>query len=89
MDLYAPLADRLGIYWIRTELEDISFKILKPHEFAEIEYAFSNKKVIGKFIHQKFKDYSMNSSINIILRLQSRVDLKTFMEYIKKCFQKI
>ena len=44
MDLYAPLADRLGIYWIRTELEDISFKILKPHEYAEIEYAFANKK---------------------------------------------
>ena len=44
MDLYAPLADRLGIYWIRTELEDISFRILKPHEYAEIEYAFSNKK---------------------------------------------
>ena len=30
----------------------------------------------------------MNSSINIILRLQSRVDLKTFMEYIKKMLSK-
>jgi len=30
LDIYAPLAARLGIYWIKTELEENSFKYLNP-----------------------------------------------------------
>ncbi|PIE56337.1 MAG: GTP pyrophosphokinase [Desulfobulbus propionicus] len=33
MDLYAPLAGRLGIDWIKRELEDYSFKYLFPTEY--------------------------------------------------------
>lgn len=36
MDIYAPLANRLGIQWIKIELEDLSFRYLYPKEFAEI-----------------------------------------------------
>ncbi len=36
MDIYAPLANRLGIQWIKIELEDLSFKYLNPKEYAEI-----------------------------------------------------
>ena len=36
MDLYAPLANRLGIYSLKWELEDLSFKYLYPDEFREI-----------------------------------------------------
>jgi guanosine-3',5'-bis(diphosphate) 3'-pyrophosphohydrolase len=36
MDIYAPLANRLGIQWVKVELEDLSFKYLYPKEFAEI-----------------------------------------------------
>ena len=44
LDLYAPLADRLGIYWIRTELEDKCFQSLKPDEYKEITRTFIAKK---------------------------------------------
>ena len=88
MDLYAPLADRLGIYWIRTELEDISFKILKPHEYAEIEYAFANKKndweiystEIQGLLQDQLKKYGIKASI------QSR--FKNFYGIYKKMLSK-
>ncbi len=36
MDLYAPLASRLGIDWLKRELEDSSFRYLYPVEYADL-----------------------------------------------------
>lgn len=36
LDIYAPLAYRLGIEKIRTELEDLAFKVLNPRKYKEI-----------------------------------------------------
>ena len=36
MDIYAPLAGRLGIDWIKTELEDLSFSYLDSDVYEEI-----------------------------------------------------
>lgn len=35
-DLYAPLASRLGIDWIKRELEDLSFQYLNPVEYSAL-----------------------------------------------------
>ena len=37
IDIYAPLAHRLGMNAIKWELEDLSFKILEPKKYEEIE----------------------------------------------------
>ena len=37
MDVYAPIAHRLGIYWLKSELEDISFKYLYPKDYDYLE----------------------------------------------------
>jgi GTP pyrophosphokinase len=44
MDIYAPIAARLGIYWIKTELEENSFKYLDPEEYARIEQLVAKSK---------------------------------------------
>ncbi len=37
MDLYVPIASRLGIYWLKQELEDIAFETLLPEEYKTIQ----------------------------------------------------
>ena len=44
MDLYAPLANRLGIYSLKWELEDLSFKYLYPEEYREIVEGLDKKR---------------------------------------------
>ncbi len=44
LDIYAPIAARLGIYWIKNELEETSFKYIQPEEFSRIEKLLSTSK---------------------------------------------
>ena len=44
MDLYAPLANRLGIYSLKWELEDLAFKYLQPEEYKELILGIEKKR---------------------------------------------
>src|SRR5919106_524281 len=44
LDIYAPLANRLGISWIKTELEDQALKYLRPAEYAEISEKLAKRR---------------------------------------------
>ena len=44
MDLYAPLANRLGIYSLKWELEDLAFKYLCPEEYRELVEGIDKKR---------------------------------------------
>ena len=41
MDIFAPLAGRMGMQWMRDELEDISFRVLNPE---------ARKSIIRRFV---------------------------------------
>jgi len=44
LSIYAPLANRLGMYRIKNELEDLSLKYLDPEAYREIERKVKEKK---------------------------------------------
>ena len=44
MDLYAPLANRLGLYSLKWELEDLGFKYLYPEEYHELVEGINKKR---------------------------------------------
>ena len=58
-DLYAPLANRLGMYSLKWELEDLSFKYLNPEEYHEIVIGLDKKREERlKFINKIQEDLS-------------------------------
>ena len=52
--LYAPLAHRLGLYSIKTEMEDLSFKFTYPKEYNLIKNKLEKTKAVRDRYIQKF-----------------------------------
>ena len=44
LDIYAPLANRLGIDWIKSELQDLAFQYLHPDIYEEIRRRIAKKE---------------------------------------------
>jgi len=69
LDIYAPIASRLGIYWIKRELEEISFYYTQPEEYERIKNLVAKNQLqrehyvetVKKIIGEKMKEAGLPS----------------------------
>jgi GTP pyrophosphokinase len=45
LDIYAPLANRLGVWQLKWELEDLSFRLLEPATYSRIARALDERRL--------------------------------------------
>lgn len=51
LEIYAPLANRLGISWLKAELEDLSLEILEPEKYSALaEKITAEKKERAEYV---------------------------------------
>ncbi len=71
LEIYAPIAHRLGIYWMKTELEDLSFRFLKPEIYYRLVEEVSQIarqhqdyiKRVEKILKEKLKEAGLNCEV--------------------------
>jgi len=72
MDVYAPLANRLVINWMKMELEDLSFQYISPDAFKEIATRVAKSQESRNRYTEEVKA--------IILKELQKVDIKGYVE---------
>ena len=80
MEIYAPLAHRLGIYWLKTEMEDNCFKYLHPAEYKTLEGQVRGseverkryEKVVVNMLVKQMKDAGLGENNNSTLSISGR-----------------
>lgn len=84
MDIYAPIAQRLGISKIKIELDDLSLQYLEPDVYQELNEKISSKKEEREaFINSIVEDVGAHiKEANITARIDGRV--KHFFSIYKK-----
>src|SRR5881409_2243513 len=72
LEIYAPLAHRLGIHAIKWELEDLAFQSLHPRKYQEIKKLVSQQRTereryvsdAGKFLRRELKEVGIEAEIS-------------------------
>ncbi len=89
LDIYAPLADRLGIAWMKAELEDLSLKMLKPDTYQYIQdYLLAKKSEFDKYLEtvkKKIANACIDAGIkNIKITTRSKHTYSIYMKMKKR-----
>jgi guanosine-3',5'-bis(diphosphate) 3'-pyrophosphohydrolase len=71
LDIYAPLAGRMGIYWLKSSLEDLCLFYLEPEIYNKISQGIAERKgarekftrEVIEILTKKMKDYNIDAVI--------------------------
>ncbi len=71
MEIYAPLANRFGIWQIKWELEDLSFRYLQPERYKEIAKLIQSKRTVReryiaqveKILQDELKEHGIDAEV--------------------------
>jgi GTP diphosphokinase / guanosine-3',5'-bis(diphosphate) 3'-diphosphatase len=61
LEIYAPIAHRLGMARVKGDLEDLAFYHLYPHQFAELHQKVAEKTKLGHDATQRIRDRLVES----------------------------
>ncbi len=68
LDIYAPLAHRLGIYWMKAELEDLALRYLDPEAYQDLAGRIARKR--------QERQGDIGDVISLLERKLAEVDIK-------------
>ena len=85
LDIYAPLAGRLGISWIKDELEDLALKCLQGSTYDQIRrYVAEKREERASYLGQVKEEIARAAEKESI-----RVDIKTRAKHFYSIYQKM
>ncbi len=75
LEIYAPLANRLGINWLKVEFEDICFRVLMPEIFKELQDKVAKYLEVHERYFQEVKEsiYTRLLASGIEAKIKSRI----------------
>lgn len=85
LDIYAPLANRLGIYWLQVELEELSLKYLDPQGYKTLKDKLDTiakaKEVYLKEVMEQIQSKLSESGL--------KADVKGRIKHVYSVYQKL
>ncbi|MBA4368697.1 MAG: GTP pyrophosphokinase [Desulfobacterium sp.] len=87
LDIYAPIAARLGIYWIKQELENIAFQYVIPEEYEKIETFIKKDKEEREEYIETIQSYIQHKMDTANLKCEVSGRYKQFYSIYQKMIQ--
>ena len=97
LNIYAPIADRLGLFWFKNNLEEECFKILDPESYKELKRQFREiepqrrtfmknvESEIDKILRWKVENYEIDYRVKSIYSIHKKL-LKKWLTHMKELF---
>lgn len=83
--LHAPLANRLGVWQVKWELEDFSFRFSQPKEYKEIAKLLSERRVV----REQFIDHSIQQLTDKLKEVKIEADIVGRPKHIYSIYKKM
>ncbi|MBL4772725.1 MAG: bifunctional (p)ppGpp synthetase/guanosine-3',5'-bis(diphosphate) 3'-pyrophosphohydrolase [Alcanivoracaceae bacterium] len=83
--LHAPLANRLGVWQVKWELEDYSFRFSQPKEYKEIANLLAERRIV----REEFIAYSIEQLTHKLKEVNINADIVGRPKHIYSIFKKM